>query len=66
MKTLWPNYTKLIADNGYDMSVAVETDGQTYSLVNINDCYHCKFARKMWVNQNYLDEMGVEIPEDYR
>lgn len=60
---IMPNYTKLIADNGYDMSVAVETDGQTYSLVNINDCYHCKFARKMWVNQNYLDEMGVEIPE---
>ena len=59
---IMPNYTKLIEENGYDMSVAVETDGQTYSLVNINDCYHCKYARKMWVNTKYLEEMGCEIP----
>lgn len=32
------------------MITAVETDGQIYSLLELNDCYHCKYARKMWVN----------------
>lgn len=59
---IMPNYTKLVEENGYDMSITVETDGQVYSLVNINDCYHCKFARKMWVNTYYLDQIGCEIP----
>lgn len=59
---IMPNYTKMMEENGYDMSIARETDGKTYSLVNVNDCYHCKYARKMWVNTYYLDQMGCEIP----
>ena len=43
-----PNYLKVMGD--YDLGVTRETDGKIYSMANINDCYHCKYARKMWVN----------------
>lgn len=55
-----PNYLNVMKD--FDMGVTRETDGKIYSLANINDCYHCKYARKMWVNTYYLDQMGCEIP----
>lgn len=40
-----------------------ETDGHIYQIAGLNDCYHCQYARKMWVNTHYLEEMGVEVPE---
>ena len=55
-----PNYLKLVAN--YDINKTKEADGKIYSLGGVNDCYHCQFARRMWVNQKYLKEMGVEIP----
>ena len=57
-----PNYIKLMNDNGFSMDVCRETDGQIYSMANINDCFHCKYARKMWVNTEYLEKMGKEVP----
>ena len=58
-----PNYMALMEENGYDINVCRETDGKIYSMVNVNDCFHCKFARKMWVNTAILDQLGMEIPE---
>lgn len=55
-----PNYLKMMEQ--YDIGVTRETDGQIYSLANINDCYHCKYARKMWVNTYYLEQIGCEVP----
>ena len=55
-----PNYLKLVAN--YDINKTKEADGKIYSLGGVNDCYHCQYARRMWVNQKYLKEMGVEIP----
>lgn len=55
-----PNYLKVMED--YDLNVTRETDGKIYSLANMNDCYHCSYARKMWINQDYLDQIDCEIP----
>ena len=55
-----PNYLKIVAN--YDINKTKEADGKIYSLGGVNDCYHCQYARRMWVNQKYLKEMGVEIP----
>ena len=55
-----PNYLSIMED--FDLGVTRETDGKIYSLADINDCYHCKYARKMWVNTYYLDQMGCEVP----
>ncbi len=55
-----PNYLKMMEQYGLDMTK--EADGKIYSLANINDCYHCNYGRKMWVNTYYLEQMNCEIP----
>ena len=55
-----PNYLKVMEE--FNLDVTRETDGKIYSLAEINDCFHCKYARKMWVNTYYLEQMGVEVP----
>ena len=56
---LMPNYMKLYGDR---LDLSRETDGQIYSLIAENDCYHCSYGRKMWINTKHLEEMGVEMP----
>ena len=54
-----PNYMKRYGDK---LDISRETDGQIYSLIGENDCYHCSYGRKMWINTKHLEEMGVEMP----
>lgn len=54
-----PNYMAMYGDQ---LDQSREADGKIYSLLAENNCYHCEFGRKMWVNTKYLDEMGVEAP----
>ena len=54
-----PNYMKRYGDK---LDISRESDGKIYSLIAENDCYHCSYARKMWINTKYLDEIGVEKP----
>ena len=56
---LMPNYMKMYGDQ---LDLSRETDGQIYSLIAENDCYHCSYGRKLWINTKHLEEMGVEMP----
>lgn len=38
-------------------------DGNIYTLPRINECYHCKFYRRAWINQTWLDELNLTVPE---
>jgi len=38
-------------------------DGNIYSLPSINDCYHCTMSAKLWINQEWLDTLGLEMPQ---
>jgi len=55
-----PNYLKVMEE--FDLNVTREIDGKIYSIAGINDCYHCAHARKLWVNTEHLDAMGVKAP----
>lgn len=37
-------------------------DGQIYGLPEINDCYHCSVAQKLWIYQPWLDALGLDVP----
>ena len=37
-------------------------DGNVYVLTAYEECYHCGVAQKMWINQVWLDKLGMEIP----
>jgi putative aldouronate transport system substrate-binding protein len=55
-----PNYVEKMGDY---IDSTRQTDGHIYQIAGWNECYHCSYARKMWVNTAILDEMGVEMPE---
>ena len=57
---IMPNYLNVMKE--FDLGVTRETDGKIYSLADINDCFHCKYGRKMWVNTYYLDQIKCEVP----
>ena len=38
-------------------------DGNLYALAGINDCYHCLYPGKLWINQQWLDNLGLDYPE---
>lgn len=55
-----PNYVEKMGDY---IDQTRQTDGHIYQIAGLNDCYHCMYGRKMWVNTYYLEEMGVDVPE---
>ena len=40
-----------------------QVDGKIYSVPDVNECYHCTHAQKMWVYQPWLDKLGLKVPE---
>ncbi|SDX70729.1 carbohydrate ABC transporter substrate-binding protein, CUT1 family [Paenibacillus sp. CF384] len=37
-------------------------DGNIYSLPHINDCFHCWYSQKLWINKTWLDKLGLKMP----
>ena len=37
-------------------------DGNIYGLPQVNECYHCMFSQKLWINRFWLDNLGLEMP----
>ncbi len=41
---------------------ATAADGNIYALPQVNDCFHCSMSQKVWINQQFLDTLGLETP----
>jgi 23S rRNA (cytosine1962-C5)-methyltransferase len=39
-----------------------QLDGNIYSLPVVNECFHCTAPRKFWINQAWLDNLGLKMP----
>ncbi|MDL2233124.1 extracellular solute-binding protein [Ruminococcaceae bacterium OttesenSCG-928-L11] len=37
-------------------------DGNIYAMPRMNECYHCMYYGKMWINQEFLKNVGLENP----
>ncbi|TLS54116.1 extracellular solute-binding protein [Paenibacillus antri] len=37
-------------------------DGNIYALPQVNECYHCMFSQKMWINAAWLEALGMSMP----
>jgi putative aldouronate transport system substrate-binding protein len=38
-------------------------DGNIYGLPQLNDDHHGKYGQKIWINMEWLDNLGLEMPE---
>jgi putative aldouronate transport system substrate-binding protein len=46
----------------YAKDLMTMPDGQIYSLPQINQCYHCSYGQKMFINQAWLTKLGLQMP----
>lgn len=37
-------------------------DGNIYGLPEYNECYHCDFSMRMWINETWLENLGLAKP----
>ena len=58
-----PNYWSYMQENPAYWNQQRQTDGHMYSLASVNICYHCRYFNKLWVNMDYIDEIGLGVPE---
>ncbi len=42
--------------------MATSNDGNIYSVPSINECFQCLYPSKLWINQKWLDTLGLEMP----
>lgn len=58
-----PNYMKMTErGENYSLDNTKQADGHIYSLADLNECYHCYYGQKMWVNTMWLDKIGMDMP----
>jgi putative aldouronate transport system substrate-binding protein len=57
-----PNFKAYLAKNPSVKGMITAIDGKIYGLPNVNECYHCGFSQKMWINKVWLDKLGLKVP----
>lgn len=57
-----PNITKCFADQPAYAASSYSADGNCYYITAYEECYHCTGSQKMWINQQWLDNLGLETP----
>lgn len=53
---------KMFEQVPYIEAAITAPDGAIYSLPQVNECFHCYYAQKMWINRTWLDKLGLEMP----
>lgn len=43
--------------------LAYAPDGNMYGFLTPGECYHCQAYPKLWYNSEWLDSMGLEVPQ---
>ncbi|WP_374121461.1 ABC transporter substrate-binding protein [Paenibacillus sp. LHD-117] len=57
-----PTIKKALEEIPYMRSSITAPDGNIYALPQINECYHCDNALKLWINKAWLDKLGLQLP----
>ncbi|MCL2565782.1 MAG: extracellular solute-binding protein [Defluviitaleaceae bacterium] len=57
-----PNLMEILEEFPNYEGIMTMLDGEIYVMPNINQCFHCTMFYKMWINQDFLDEVDMEIP----
>ncbi|XEC93749.1 extracellular solute-binding protein [Paenibacillus tarimensis] len=58
-----PNVKKAFEDIPYLKDAITAPDGNIYGLPRVNECYHCTYSFKFWINKEWLDNLGLPLPE---
>ena len=57
-----PNIKAAFAKEPEFLKLATAPDGNIYGLPQWNDCFHCSYSAKYWINTEWLKKLGLEMP----
>lgn len=57
-----PNITAAFAKEPDFKKMATSTDGTMWGLPVWNDCFHCSYPAKLWMNSAWLEKLGLKQP----
>ncbi|WP_313731739.1 extracellular solute-binding protein [Cohnella nanjingensis] len=57
-----PNLKALMEKKPYLKTAMTAPDGNIYGIPRFNECYHCQYSQKYWMNQEWLDRVGLPVP----
>jgi len=57
-----PNITAALEDEPDYKRMATASDGTVWGLPQWNECFHCSYGVKLWMNSAWLDTLGLEQP----
>lgn len=57
-----PNLKALMESKPYVAQAMTAPDGNIYGIPRVNECYHCTYPSKYWMNKAWLDEVGMAVP----
>ncbi|NGP46517.1 extracellular solute-binding protein [Bacillaceae bacterium SIJ1] len=58
-----PNLQKAFEQEPDFKAMATAPDGNIYGIPHWNDCYHCSYPVKMFINTEWLDALGLDMPQ---
>ncbi|MGO4494809.1 ABC transporter substrate-binding protein [Paenibacillus sp. 2RAB27] len=53
---------KMFTSFPFTKELSTSPDGYIYGLPSVNECFHCTQPTKLWINQKWLDAVGMKIP----
>ena len=56
-------FKEVIDDNPTLFESMKLPDGNIYGIPDVNVCFHCSVSNKMWVNKNWMETLGLEVPQ---
>jgi len=62
IKQYAPNIQKALDTIPDYKGMATAPDGKIYGLPQWNDCYHCSYQDKLWINSEWLKKLGLKQP----
>ncbi|MDQ0573869.1 extracellular solute-binding protein [Agromyces albus] len=57
-----PNITAAFEKEPEFKEMATSSDGTIWGLPQWNDCFHCAYPAKLWMNSAWLETLGLEQP----
>lgn len=57
-----PNIKQAMEDIPYLRKGITAPDGNIYALTGVNECFHCYYSQKMWINTKWLQNLGLTMP----
>ncbi|UVI32639.1 extracellular solute-binding protein [Paenibacillus spongiae] len=56
------NIKRILSENPKLRQAITAPDNHIYSLPDINECFHCWYSQKLWVNTEWLERLQLPMP----